>query len=137
MKDLEKIVYLKSLVTFYLKGTIYTERGFLKFKQPNTFLGIIPLGSKEESILIKQIVGINSSFKFEISYFLMGLLLFIGGLPTIILSIFGVLAIISSFQTDFEVSTTGSAKKHISFIVFDNGKMYKVKEYLENVISSN
>lgn len=137
MGDLEKITYLTSLIVFYLKGVIYTEKGFLKFKQPNTIFGIIPLGQKEESILLKQIVGVNSSFKFEIGSFLIGLLFIILGLPTIILSIIGILVMISSFQTHFEVSTTGSAKKHISFIVFDNNKMHKVKEYLENVISSN
>ena len=135
MKELEKTEYLRSLLTFYLKGIIYTENGFIKFRQPNTLLGIIPLGSKEESLLIKQIVGINTSFKFEFSFFIFGLALVIVGIPTIILSIVGIMLLISAFQTDFEISTTGSAKKHVFFIVFDNGKMYKVKEYIESALA--
>ena len=42
------IKYMTSLLTFYLKGEIRTEKNFIQFKTPNTILGLIPLGAKTE-----------------------------------------------------------------------------------------
>ena len=44
---MQKIEFMTSLLTFYLKGEISTEQNFLTLKVPNTILTLIPLGRKK------------------------------------------------------------------------------------------
>lgn len=64
--------YLTSLFLFWIKGEIWEERNLINFKVPNTILGLIPLGSKKDSIPVTQIASTSTNFKLQFSRLLIG-----------------------------------------------------------------
>lgn len=67
------IKYMTSLLTFYLKGEIRTEKNFIQFKAPNTILGLIPLGAKTENFTIDQISSTTTNFRLRLKYLIFGI----------------------------------------------------------------
>ena len=67
------IKYMTSLLTFYLKGEIRTEKNFIQFKTPNTILGLIPLGAKTEKFTIDQISSTTTNFRLRLKYLIFGI----------------------------------------------------------------
>lgn len=67
------IKYMTSLLTFYLKGEIRTEKNFIQFKTPNTILGLIPLGAKTEKFTIDQISSTTTNFRLRLKYLIFGM----------------------------------------------------------------
>ena len=63
---MEKITFMTSLLTFYLKGVISRDKNFIKFRIPNTILGLIPLGSSKKTVAVNQIASVDTDFRLTI-----------------------------------------------------------------------
>lgn len=112
------IRYMTGLLTFYLKGEISTDGNFLTLKIPNTILGLIPLGSKKDSVPVNQLSMVSSNFKMKIFRFLIGAIICIVGfvgfvslnvggiILGILLLAWGASIIINSFTTQLKIATT-------------------------------
>ena len=59
---MKTITYMTSLLTFYLKGEISTEKNFLSLKIPNTVLALIPLGAQKHNVPVNQLSAVATSF---------------------------------------------------------------------------
>jgi len=142
---MEKIKYFTSFLTFYLKGEVAFEQNFVKFKKPNTILGLIPLGAKKESVPVTQLSVVESNFKLHFGKFLIGLLVSILGLFLltgdsgqiigIIIAILGLNSAMSAFETVVTIRTTAGTEKKIEFFIIDKGKANKVEEFLNKIIN--
>lgn len=61
-----------SLLVFWVKGKISIDSRFLKVKVPNTVMGVIPLGSKEDIIPLKTISNIQIDTTYKLAPLIIG-----------------------------------------------------------------
>lgn len=141
---MEPIHYMTSLFTFYLKGEIKSEQNFIVFKNPNTILGLIPLGARTEKYPINQIASTSTNFKLRIKKLILGIIVaivafsiisesFIAGLVLLALAANW---IIDAFEVDLVVTTTAGQAKLIDFLVFDKGKAQLAEQQISYMISN-
>ena len=141
---MESVKYITSLLTFYLKGEISSEQNFVKFKEPNTILGLIPLGAKKESVAINQISSTQTNMKLKFGKLLIGIVIailalasfkdtFVGGL---ILLIIGGNCIIDAFEVDLQVIMTSGQIKTIDFFIFEKAKAESAEKQINAMISN-
>jgi len=137
------IRYLTSLLTFYLRGEITVEQNFVRFKLPNTILGIIPLGARKESVPVTQIASTQSNFKLRFFRLIFAALVialgfyllpnsFAGGLIILIL---GANMVINSFTITLDVNMTSGKPYHISFFILEKGKADRAESLINQKIS--
>jgi hypothetical protein len=148
---MEKITYMTSIIFFWLKGSIYQEQNFVKFKIPNTILGIIPVGSKKETIPVNQLSVVETNFKLKLGRLIIGIIvvflsltcfadistngasMFLAGLIVLII---GAAIVISAFETTLTVKVTSGDKKVISFFVFQKKVAEKAEANINQLISN-
>ncbi len=143
---MQPIRYMTSLLTFYLKGEISQEQNFVNLKKPNTILGLIPLGSKNDSIPVTQLSSVQSNFKLHFGRLLVRGWLALGGLalftlpeaviPAILLLVIGLNGAITAFETILTIKTTSGEVKSISFLVFEKGKAQQAEKQIRQIISN-
>lgn len=140
---MEKINFMTSLLTFYLKGEISQQDNFIKLKIPNTILGFIPLGSSGENLPINQISMVGTSFHLLLGQFLFGIILAVTALASMKVSAFsglimlavGVFTVINSFQTILVIDLTSGRSIAMSFVVFEKSKAAQAAYDINKLIS--
>lgn len=140
---MEKIKFMTSLLTFYLKGEIGQQDNFIKLKIPNTILSFIPLGSHGENLPINQISMVGTSFHLLIGRFLLGIILAFIGLAFMgdsvlygfIILVIGVLTVINAFQTILVIDLTSGRSIAMSFVVFEKSKAAQAAQDINKLIS--
>lgn len=141
---MEKISYITSLLTFYIKATIQRDQNFITFKKPNTILGLIPLGSKKQSFPVTQLSSVESNFKLKLGRLLMGLLIMLIGLALIteeevalglLLIIIGANHGITAFEIRMTVKMSTGEAKTIPFFIFEKGKADLAEDSIRKMIS--
>lgn len=103
--------YRLSLMSFFLKTKVALTNKRLAGEEPNTALGLIPIGSKKVSFPLANVASIGISTSFRIWRFLLGLLLIVLGLSLVgespamlIIAVLGIPFIFGAFQTAFEIT---------------------------------
>ncbi len=140
---MESIRYTTSLFTFYLKGEINSEKNFINFKVPNTILGLIPLGTKKDSMAIHNIASTSTSFKLKLGKMLLGVLaVFLGFalfessvLWALIVLLIGANWVIDAFEIDLVVRTNSGEIKIIDFLIFEKSKAEEANKAILSMIS--
>lgn len=140
------IKYMTSLLTFYLKGEIRTEKNFIQFKTPNTILGLIPLGAQTEKFTIDQISSTTTNFRLRLKYLIFGifwLLIAVSCLSDsdtlaagLICLLLGINNIIDAFEINLIVTTTAGKEQLIDFIIFDKSKAEMAEQEINKMISN-
>lgn len=140
---MKTITFMTSLLIFYLKGEISGDKNFIKFRIPNTILGLIPLGSSKKTIAVNQIASVDTDFRLKFKQLLLGIIVAIISLDVIsnsifygvLVLIFGILTILNSFQTALVVSTTASEAVVILFVIFEKNKAEEAADMINNLIN--
>lgn len=138
-----KYSFIMSYLTYYLKATVSLEGNFIKVSNPNTILKVIPLGAQNRTIPVEQVSTVDDSFKLDLKSFFWGLLFaligmnmlsdsFFGGL---ILGAYGILTVLSSFQTVLTLGLTSGQVHPISVAVFEKEKAMQCKEDIQALIN--
>ncbi|MBO6244118.1 MAG: hypothetical protein J6O41_06120 [Clostridia bacterium] len=138
------ITFITSFLTFYLKGEISQEKNFVKFKIPNTILGLIPLGAHKKTIAVNQIASTDTDFRLLFKNLLIGIVVAIIGLASfsssalagLVVLALGVLIVLNSFQTELVVHQTSGQSLIVSFIIFEKSKAEEASEGINNLIST-
>lgn len=141
---MEKIRFMTSLLTFYLKGEISKRDNFVTLKIPNTIFGLIPLGAQTENIPINQISLVGASFHLLVGRLFLGIIAALIGLSVmgdsfsfgIIMLLLGVLTVINSFQTIFTVDLTSGRNITLSFVIFEKSKAALAEQEINRLISA-
>lgn len=142
---MQKIEFMTSLLTFYLKGEISTDQNFLTLKVPNTILTLIPLGRKNDTIPVTQISSVSTDFKLLFKDFLIGIIVAIIGIVLfgtnfligfILLLLIGVAMVINSFQTVLTIRTTSGEIKSASILIFEKSKAEQAASMINHIIGS-
>lgn len=141
---MEPIRYMTSLLTFYLKGEIKSEQNFIVFKNPNTILGLIPLGAKTDKYPVTQIASTSTNFKLKLGKLILGIIVAIAALSAMKDSFAGALFIllfaanwiIDAFEIDLVVTTTAGQQKPIDFFIFEKAKAQLAEQQINEMISN-
>ena len=141
---MEPIRYITSLLTFYLKGEISTDQNFIRFKEPNTILGLIPLGAKTQNVAINQISSTQTNMKLRLGKLIVGAIVAILGLSSLsdsfigglILLFLGVNIFLDAFEIDLIVNMTSGQTKAIDFYIFEKAKAQLAVERINAMISN-
>lgn len=138
---MNRITFITSFLTFYLKGFIETDNNFVKLECPNTILSLIPLGKVKKQVSVTQLAEVGTSFYLRFKDFVVGVLVAIIGLALmtanpvcIIVAAIGVLMALNSIQTKLTISTTAGAEYTIYFLVFEKSKAEKAAEIINSII---
>ena len=139
------ITYITSILTFYMKGEISVEQNFVKLKDPNSILGLIPLGSKNEQISINQISSVQSNFKLKLGKLILGIIIAImafsmlgqegGFLSFVIFAIIAANTILNAFEVDLKINQTSGQERSIDFFIFERAKADQAVQMINNAIS--
>ena len=137
------IVYMSSLLTFYLKGEIKSEQNFVSFRIPNTILGLIPLGAHKDRVAVNQIAAVSTDTKLLLKTFLIGVIAALLGLSVmgtsflvgLILLIYGASSILNAMQVNLVVTLTSGHVKVISFLIFEKVKATQAEEQINAMIA--
>lgn len=142
---METIRYITSLLTFYMKGEISVEQNFVKFKDPNSILGLIPLGSKKENIPINQIASTQSNFKVKFGKLIVAVVILLfaimmfgeenGAVGGILFLIIAGNTILNAFEVDLQVNLTSGQKRLIDFFIFEKSKAELAERSINALIS--
>ena len=153
-----KVKYMISYLLFWLKGEIYQEKNFIRFKTPNTILKLIPLGSKKQSIPINQLSVVSTSFSLDFKSFLIGLIVTIIGIGGFVgtvsnsggdageslgsiaifavITLLGVVMCLSAFETILTFETTSGKEIVVPFLVIQKKLAqeveFTVNQFIEN-----
>ena len=142
---MEKIQFITSLLTFYMKGEITCEQNFIKLKVPNSILGLIPLGAQKENMAINQISSTESNFKVKFGKLLIGAVIAFLALSALLefgeffnFVILGILAantILNAFEVNLQINMTSGQTRLICFFIFEKGKAERAEEAINSLIS--
>ena len=147
---MNSVSYVRSLLTFYLKGKISWDETLVKLSTPNTILGLIPLGSKNENIPVNQISSTESNFKLKIGKLLLGIVVFIFALSSfgtatsneaaasiilgVILLIVAANLVLDAFEIDLTLKMTSGEIRNIDFFIFDKEKANIASHNINKII---
>ncbi|OUZ18374.1 hypothetical protein [Enterococcus cecorum] len=134
--------FITSYLTFYLKATVALEGEFIKISNPNTILKVIPLGAENKTIPVDQISSVDDSFKMTFGSFVWGIIFALIGLSmfnssfigALILTAYGVLTILSSFQTVMSINLTSGISHSINVVIFEKSNILECKSTIEGLI---
>lgn len=145
-RAMNTVTYVVSLLTFYLKGEIRSEQNFVVFQEPNTILGLVPLGKHTDRIPVHQIASVSTNFRLKLGKLVCGILAFLFGfglfgqpggfLPGLIILILAVNWILDAFEIDLTLITTSGAVKRIDFFIFDKEKAVLAEQQIHAMISN-
>jgi len=135
---------MTGLLTFYLKGEISADQNFLKLKVPNTILGLIPLGAKNDNIPVHQLATVTSNFDLNFKRFLVGVLICLiafgmfsdAAVVGIIMLLWGASTVITSFGIELKVTTTAGNEHYVPFLIFEKGKASQAEQLINNMIAN-
>lgn len=138
------ISYITSLLTFYLKGEISAEPNFVKFKEPNTILGLIPLGAKTESVAVNQISTVKTNNKLKFGKLILGVIIALLSLSCfkdsflfgLILLLVGINSLIDAFEVDLQIVMTSGQIKNIDFFIFEKQKAINAENMIMTLINN-
>lgn len=134
--------FITSYLTFYLRVSVALEGNFIKTSNPNTILKVIPLGSENKTIPVEQLSSVDDSFRLDFKSFVWGIIFtvvglnmmgdsFVGGL---LLAAYGILTVLSSFQTILKLNLTSGGVHTLSVAVFEKANLLNCKNTIETLI---
>ena len=136
--------FITSYLTFYLKASITLEGVFIKTSNP-TILKVIPLGSQNKTIPVDHVASVDSSFRLDFKTFARGIIFaliglsmmqnsFIGGL---ILAAYGVLTVLSAFQTLLVLHLASGGTHVVSVVVFEKANLENSQNQAEDELEES
>ena len=133
--------FMVSPLLFYMKGEVNIEKNMVRASFPNTIFKLIPLGKTNKTIPVNQISSIDDSFRLDVKAFVLGIIAVIFGFSVlsdsvlfgILLLVYGVSTVVSSFETILVVYSTAGVPFVISFVIFEKEKALQIKAELDKI----
>ncbi|QPK94510.1 hypothetical protein HCQ94_02060 [Actinomyces sp. zg-332] len=129
-----------SLLTAYIKGELMCSSTRFVYKIPNTVLGVIPLGSEENTIPLKSIASVNTATKFHIGRFIFGIVLAIAGFSSItssfviglIMMALGAVLLAMTFPAQLRVVNHAGGVNAVTVSILEKSKLEKFAREFQN-----
>lgn len=136
--------FIASYLAFWLKSSIAIDNNFVRLSNPNTILKLIPLGEDNKSVPVNQLATVEDNFKLDfgtlvwgiictvISFNVLGEMFLLG----VILFLYGVATILSSFQVKLDLITTSGMTYSLEVVIFEKTRLMSIKPLIENMIGN-
>lgn len=129
-----------SLLAPYLKGEMMCSTTRFVYKVPKTFLGLIPIGTDENTVPVSAIAAVATSSKFRVGRALLALIFLIWALATFGDSFFGGLILLilaalfaaTTMESALVVTNHAGGSFGVAVSVFDSAKLNAFKTELQN-----
>lgn len=113
-----------SPLLFWLKVNLHASEKRIVGRSPNTFMGVIPVGSENLMFPLKQVAGLTVSTRVKPIRVIFGALLFIGGLSSFakggfLLALLGAALVVAGIQAVLVIQNTGGGTKAVSVSLLD------------------
>ncbi len=128
-----------SLILFFLKIKVAVTNSRIVGRWPNTFLGLIPVGSNSVTYPLTNIASVAVSTKVSIWGLIFGALFVLVGLQdtrAFLLLVIGLLLILSAFPASFEVTDTAGQKIGHRMAIFEKSKSQALANEINTLIVS-
>lgn len=138
-----------NIVLFWLRTTMMVTNKRIAVKEPNTILGIIPLGFEERSMPMGSVAGVTSSFKVRTGRLIVGVLLTLlfltmlgssesagSAFLSFILTVLGVTLVLASLVSTMKVTNNGGGESEVSVSFLDKAAMEDFKNKANEIIYS-
>ena len=120
-----------SPVLFWLKTQLSVTEKRITGRQPNTFAGVVPLGSSEVLFPLKQVSAISVDTKVKPVRMLLGVVLVITGLSMLGSSFFGALLVLligavlfaSGLSCAMTVTSNAGVKNEVVVTLFEKNRL--------------
>lgn len=137
----EQGVFSPNIVLAWLQTKIVVTNRRIVAKQPNTLLGIIPLGYQETAMPIGAVAGVNVDVKFRALRGVVGFILAVVGLIAatagggatflgLILLVLGVLMILTSVSAALNLTNSGGGVQTVMVSVLQKAKLEEFRDHI-------
>ena len=131
-----------SLLFFWIKGHVDVTRRDVQCRTANIVLGLIPAGSRQQTIPLANISAAIIDTRFNIMSLIVGIVLGLGGLATIGASFFGgvfifligVLVFGGGIRTSLTIQRAGNDFT-IDVPFYEKGKLIDVKDAIDEALN--
>ena len=124
-----------SLLLFFLKIDVALTNKRVVGQWPNTFLGLIPVGSNNVTYPVTSIASVAVSTKIRVVSLIVGIVLALAGLNgSLIILIIGVLLIGNAFYAAFEITNTAGQKIGHQMAFWEKGKAQALANDINTVL---
>lgn len=123
--------FTTSFILFWQKTDFTLTNKRIIGENPNTLLGLIPLGKNQITMPLKNISGVSGSNKFHLARFLLGVVVTYLGiknlgssfLPGIVFSLFGIATLLNSYVSTFIISNNSGQTTVVELSFLEKAKV--------------
>lgn len=133
--------FTANLILFWLKANYSLTNKRVTGHTPNTFLGILPLGTAQVAQPLKTIASVISSTEFHFGRLLLGLVLLgvgwfgIGGIIGIVIGIFGLVNVLNSYTATFVITNNAGQSNGYEISILEKSKVQDFVNQCNTVIA--
>ena len=138
--------FLISIIAPYLKGQMMCSTTRFVFKVPNTLLGVIPVGSNENTIPISAIAAVSTSSKLRVGRAILALIFILAGLSTmgsthgtgstifwgIVMTLLGISFAATCMPMVLTVQNHAGGATALEVAIFERSKLERFRQELQN-----
>lgn len=134
--------YSPSPLMFWLKTRIDASSTRVRYSSPNTLLGLIPLGSDTQTIPLHNIASVDTSVKFNMGSFLIGLILALAGVSMLgssvglglILLAFGIVNLLNTMSARLDFVNNSGGRNSITVSILEKAKLMAMAGRIEQLV---
>jgi hypothetical protein len=126
-----------SVILFWLKTEIAVTNTRVVSKSPNTLLGVIPLGYKDEAFPLGATASVGVEVKFSVARAIFGLLFLFLGFGTIdsvgfIFLILGLSMVLNAMNAAMKIKNHGGGVSEIKVSILEKGKLEQLRDEINS-----
>lgn len=133
-----------NMVLFWLKVNATVTNKRIVARQPNTLLGMIPLGYENMTIPLRSVAGVGVSVKFSLGQFLFSVVLLFLGLsiiadylfPGLVITLLGVVLLLGSLRAALKIENTAGSAQFVKVAVTERAKLEQFRAVIDQRIHS-
>jgi hypothetical protein len=126
-----------SIILFFLKIKVAVTNSRVVGEWPNTFLGLIPVGSNSVTYPLTNVASVAVSSKVSVGSLVLGVILCLIGLQGsggVFLLIVGILFLLNAFPASFVITNNAGQKIGHRMAVFEKGKAQALANEINTLI---
>ena len=128
-----------SVILFWLKTSIAASSTRVQYKSPNTILGLIPLGSQTQTILLRNIASVDTNTKFNMGSFIWGLVFLIAGFVcfqlnvviALILVLLGIANLCNMMSAQLDFVNQAGGRNSIVVSILEKNKLMQLAQEIQ------
>lgn len=134
-----------SLLAFWVKGSIISDKNFVHIDMPNTILfGLIPAGKNKKNIPLQSISNAQESNWYKVSNMIFGAIIALAGFYSmkdsafggLILALLGVLLFLTGFKFRMVIERNSGVTEPIDVPFFEGEKIRKLVSEINDTVAS-